>query len=67
MNRKYLDAKIWSMLLFAFAGMSYFFPEWNGLLFDASSVSQGESKILMAVYFVGGLLLWYMPQKSNER
>jgi hypothetical protein len=48
------------------AAFQWFFPGWNGVYFDASNVTAGEARIIAAIFFVGGLLLWYLvPEKPK--
>ena len=56
--------KYWAGLLFFGAFLSWFFPDWNGLLFAPSpEVGLGEGRIVAAILFVGGLILWYLPSE----
>lgn len=41
----------------------YFWPGFNGLWSTPSVISLGESQILSAVYLIGALVLWCMPQR----
>jgi hypothetical protein len=61
----YTPSKPWAAGLFVAAALTWFFPHWNGLLFGSSDATTGESRIVAAVLFVGGLLLWFLaPSKS---
>jgi hypothetical protein len=44
---------------FAFMWLAESFaPGWNGILFETSHVTAGESRIVAAIYLVGAGLLW---------
>lgn len=59
--------KHWAIGLFIGAAGEWFFPGYNGFFFESSSISTGESQIIAAVFLVGGLLLWFGPDKPNQR
>jgi len=53
------------VLLFACAFLAYFFPTWNGLFFGTSQdITLGDGRIQVAIFLVGGLLLWYQEEKK---
>jgi len=61
-------SKRWAVTLFIMASVAWFFPQWNGLFFEASKdITTGEGRIVAAVLFVGGLLLWFLgsPRSSG--
>jgi hypothetical protein len=57
----------WAIALIMGSAGAWFFPQWEGLLFDPVSISTGDGRIIAAILFVGGLLLWYLPDKSSEK
>lgn len=60
-----MKKRTWSIALFALAFLSYFFPAWNGIFFDASQeITLGDGRIQAAIFVVGGLLLWYQEEKK---
>jgi hypothetical protein len=60
--------KFWAVFLFFSALSVWFFPGWNGFLFESSNVTAGEGRIMAAIFFVGGLLLWYLtPEKKSSK
>lgn len=50
-------SKSFAYVLFGIAALVWFFPGFNGILFEPSNVSVGEGHILSAVIFVGGLVV----------
>jgi hypothetical protein len=61
-------SKCWAVILFVWAAIAWFFPQWNGLFFEASKdITTGEGRIVAAVFFVGGLLLWFLGSRGNKR
>lgn len=51
--------------LFIFATTQYFFPKWNGLLFESSTdITAGDGRIVAAILLVGGLLLWFSKEEK---
>jgi hypothetical protein len=56
--------KSFAITLFFLAAVTWFFPGFNGILFEASNVSPGEGHILAAIFFVGGLVLWFKSAKK---
>lgn len=40
------------------------FPSWRAFLLDYSA-SQAEVEILTTIAVVGGLILWYLPDKNR--
>jgi hypothetical protein len=65
-------SKMWSVSLFMLALVTLFFPhlvtlffpQWNGIFLEPSrGVTAGDARIVAAVLFVGGLLLWFKPLK----
>jgi len=57
----------WSIILFGITPMVYFFPQWNGFLFGPSvGITTGDGRIISSILFVGGLILWYLPNRSRE-
>jgi hypothetical protein len=60
-------SKRWAVLLFIMSSMTWFFPQWNGLFFEASKdVTTGEARIVAAVLFIGGLLLWFLDSLRSS-
>jgi hypothetical protein len=60
-------SKGWAVLLFIIASIAWFFPQWNGLFFEPSKdVTTGEGRIVAAVLFVGGLLLWFLGSPRSD-
>jgi len=60
-----MDKKTWAILLFLLAISQWFFPQWNGFLFDPADISTGEGRIAASILFVGALILWYWKPKSQ--
>jgi hypothetical protein len=63
-------SKRWAVGLFIMASIAWFFPQWNGLFFEASKdITTGEGRIVAAVLLVGGLLLWFLgsPRSSAQK
>jgi hypothetical protein len=61
--------KRWALALFVMAATGWLFPQWNGAFFEPSKdVTTGEGRIVAAVLFVGGLLLWFLgsPRPSGR-
>jgi hypothetical protein len=45
--------------------ISWYAPGWNGFLFQASTdVTTGEGRIIAAIFFIGGLILIFMPSEK---
>lgn len=61
-----MNSKKWAVLLFVLAVSQGLFPQWNGFFFPPSDISLGEGRIIAAVLFVGGLILWYWKQKEES-
>jgi hypothetical protein len=60
-------SKRWAVILCTTASLTWFFQQWNGLLFEASKdVTTGEARIVAAVLFVGGLLLWFLGSSRSS-
>lgn len=58
---KFTWSKRWAVILFVIAAIGWFFPQWNGAFFEPSKgVTTGEGRIVAAILFVGGLLLWFL-------
>jgi len=61
-----MDKERWSIGLFVFSLGMWYFPTWNGFLFDSSlDMTTGDGRIIASILFVGGLLLWYLPQEKK--
>ena len=59
--------KYWSILLFFLSLQQWLFPQWNGILFNPSlDVTAGDGRIISSILFVGGLLLWYIPERNSK-
>ena len=50
-------SKSFAYMLFGIAALVWFFPGFNGILFEPSNVNVGEGHILSAVIFVAGLVV----------
>ena len=62
-----MDKKRWSSALFVFALGTWYFPRWNGFLFEPSTdITIGDGRIMATIFLVGGLLLWYLPQEVQK-
>jgi hypothetical protein len=58
-----MKRKNWSIILFITAFFTYFFPSWNGFLFESSQgITPGDGRIQASIFLVGGLLLWYQEK-----
>ena len=67
MSKKLENKQHFSVILFGVATLVYFFPQWNGFLFEPSvGISTGDGRIISSILFVGGLILWYLPSRSRE-
>ena len=54
------------MILFVCALGAWYFPQWNGFLFESSGdITSGDGRVVSAIFFVGGLLLWYLPKEKK--
>jgi len=52
---------------FAVAGtVSYFWPGFNGMLFEPSNISVGESRIIAAIFLVGAAIVWFIREPPKE-
>ncbi|MDP3778694.1 MAG: hypothetical protein Q8R30_01430 [bacterium] len=61
-----MDKKRWSIALFICALGTWYFPQWNGFLFESSrDVTNGDGRIVSAIFFAAGLLLWYLPEEKK--
>jgi hypothetical protein len=61
-------SKQWAVILFVMAALAWFFPQWNGIFFEPSrDMTTGEGRIVAAVLFVGGLLLWFLGSLTSAR
>lgn len=59
--------KQWAVVLFVMAATGWFFPQWNGAFFEPSKdMTTGEGRIVAAVLFVGGLLLWFLGRNARK-
>jgi hypothetical protein len=48
--------------------MEWSFPGWNGIFFERRNITTGEAQIIAAVFFVGGLLLFFLgPRNTQDR
>ena len=46
---------------------SWFFPQFQNVLFEPANITVGEGKIIGAILVVGGLLLYFLsPRASKE-
>lgn len=45
--------------------MSWWRPGFNGVFFDASLISDGDGRIAAAIFIVGGLILWFLPEQRH--
>jgi hypothetical protein len=53
----------WAIVLIVMAAATPYFPQWNGIFFEPSKdIMTGEGRIIAAVMFVGGLLLWFLRE-----
>jgi hypothetical protein len=61
-------ARTWGIILIAMATMEWSFPGWNGIFFERRNITTGEAQIIAAVFFVGGLLLFFLgPRNTQDR
>lgn len=47
------------------AAVCWFFPGYNGALFEPSNISVGDSRIIAAILAVGAAVLWAMPDRPK--
>jgi hypothetical protein len=46
-----------------YSTISWFAPEFSGVMFDDAAVSAGEGRIISAILLVGAAILWFMPER----
>lgn len=44
---------------------AWYFPGFNGIFSDPAQITVGESRIIAAVFTVGGIILWFLPQTER--
>ena len=60
--------KHWSIILFAFAFVQWFFPKWNGIFSGSiSDMTTGDSRIIASIAFVGAIILWQLTKRENSK
>ena len=59
-----MSKKVTSQILIAAGAAAYFFPAWQGVFIDAGDVTVGEARIVATIMLVGGLVLFYLPEKG---
>ena len=60
-------SKCWAVALFVISWMAWFFPWWLEPFFEASKgMTTGAGRIVAAVLFVGGLLLWFLGSSRSS-
>ena len=60
-----MDKSIWALLLVGLSLLMWYAPQWNGAFFAPSlDVTSGDGRIAAAIFFVGALVLWYLPTKK---
>ena len=42
---------------------SWIAPGFNGAFFDAVQVSDGEGRIVGAIFIVGAAIVWFLPER----
>jgi hypothetical protein len=52
--------------LFASGVGMWFWPDFNGFLFDPTDMSVGVSRIIAAIFLVGAAILFFMPPSAND-
>ena len=54
-------------VVFAVIGAAtWYWPRFNGFLFQASDIRLGESRIVASIFLVGAAVLWFMRQPPNK-
>jgi hypothetical protein len=46
---------------------SWYFPQFQGVFFEPANVTTGEGRIIAAILFVGGLLLYFLSPKPSKK
>ena len=59
-----MDKKSVSWTLIIIGAIAYLFPQWQGVLIDSGAVSIGEARIVATIMIMGGILLFYLPNKN---
>lgn len=59
-----MDKKSVSWTLIIIGAIAYFFSQWQGILIDSGAVSIGEARIVATIMIMGGILLFYLPNKN---
>ena len=47
--------------------LSYFWPGFNGVFFEPSDISLGESRIIAAIFLVGAAIVWFIREPPLNR
>jgi hypothetical protein len=53
--------RIMACVLFAAGNLQWLFPKWKGIFREPANFSEGEALIVGAIFVVGGLILFFMP------
>lgn len=62
-----MNKKTWSILLVSVSLLSWYFPKWNGIFAETTfDITSGEGRIVASILFVGGLILWYLPEQNSK-
>ncbi len=61
-----MNKKIWAVIISVMGWVSYYLPNWNGFFMESSyDVTSGDGHVIAAIFFVGALLLWYLPEDKS--
>jgi hypothetical protein len=58
-----MNSQTVAALFVTMAALTWVAPNFNGIFFEASSLSDGEGRIISTILFVGAVNLWFMPPK----